>query len=193
MTQGRKNAIILHGVPEKQYYYDPSKPSESNAHWLPWLQKELVIRDIKADTPEVPLAYEPRWELWQREVERFDIGPRTMLIGHSGGAGFWLRYLSRRSDIRVGKVVLVGPWLDPNDTIEEDFFAFEPDRRVAARTDGLLVFHSDDDSDSVKTSVKRIVASVDGVQLRTFQGYGHFKDDNLGGQRFPELLEELLL
>jgi hypothetical protein len=56
-----KNAIILHGCPGKTGYYDPALPNESNAHWLPWLQKELIIRDIKADTPEVPHSYEPKW------------------------------------------------------------------------------------------------------------------------------------
>jgi hypothetical protein len=32
-----KNAIILHGGPDKQEYYDPETPSQSNMHWLPWL------------------------------------------------------------------------------------------------------------------------------------------------------------
>lgn len=188
-----RNAIILHGVPEKQYYFDPSKPSESNAHWLPWLQKELVIRGIKADTPEVPHSYDPQWDVWRREVERFDIGPRTMLVGHSGGGGFWLRYLCQRPELRVDAVVLVGPWLDPKGTVRHGFFDFEFDRRLADRTRRLVIFHSHDDSDSVRASVERIMGAVDGVQLREFDGYGHFKDDNLGGERFPELRDELLL
>jgi predicted alpha/beta hydrolase family esterase len=188
-----KNAIILHGVPEKEYYYDPSKPSESNAHWLPWLQKELVIRDIKADTPEVPHSYDPRWETWCREVERYDIGSATMLVGHSGGGGFWLRYLSERPDLHVGAVVLVGPWLDPKGTVKGPFFRFSLDRKLASRTNKLVIFHSHDDSDSVQRSVRKIVDSVEGVQLREFDGLGHFKDDNLGSEQFPELRDELLL
>ena len=186
------NAIILHGVPEKQYYYDPSKPAESNAHWLPWLQKELIIRDIKADTPEVPHSFDPRWEGWVKEVERYDIGPSTMLVGHSGGGGFWLRYLSQRTGLRVGKVVLVGPWLDPNHTVDASFFDFTFDRELARRTEATIIFHSHDDSESVKTSVATIMSEVDDIQLREFEGYGHFKDDNLGGEAFPELLQELL-
>lgn len=187
-----KNAVILHGVPEREYYYDPSKASESNSHWLPWLQKELIIRCIKADTPEVPESFDPRWNVWCREVERYDIGPQTMLVGHSGGGGFWLRYLSERPELRVDAVVLVGPWLDPNGTVNRHFFDFDFDRGLAARTRKLVVFHSRDDSDSVKQSVRRIVESVDGVQLRKFDGLGHFKDDNLGGEHFPELRDELL-
>ena len=192
MDDAGRNAIILHGVPEREYYFDPSKPAESNAHWLPWLQKELIIRGIRADTPEVPHSYDPQWDVWVREVERFDIRPQTMLVGHSGGGGFWLRYLSQRPRLRVGKVVLVGPWLDPNHTVDKAFFDFKPDKGLAGRTGGLVLFHSRDDSDSVQASVQRILEAIDDVQLREFDGLGHFKDDNLGGEAFPALLEELL-
>ena len=195
-----KNAIILHGAPEKENYYSHDLPSESNAHWLPWLQKELMIRDIKADTPEIPHAYEPQWELWCREVERYDITPETILVGHSFGAGFWLRYLSEHADLHVGRVVLVGPWLDPDRTLREHVFAAEFDPELDERTRGLTIFYSDDDSGNVLTSLDRIRREVPGADWKEFKGYGHFTYDNLlavrstsGGTSFPELLEECLL
>jgi predicted alpha/beta hydrolase family esterase len=187
-----KNAIILHGCPQRHEYYDPKLPSESNAHWLPWLQKELLIRDIKADTPEVPQSYEPEWDIWCREVERFDIGPDTMLVGHSCGGGFWLRYLSEHQDLRVGKVVLVAPWLDPDHTLREDFFKFEWDHEIANRAAGLTIFYSDDDSETVHRSIARIRQELNGVNWRMLPGYGHFTYDNLGGVVFPELRDELI-
>ncbi len=106
-----KNAIILHGKPGKEEYYSDKWPSASNAHWLPWLQKQLLIKDIKSDTPEVPHAYDPRWDLWVKEIERFEIGPETILVGHSCGGGFWVKYLSLHEDLKVGRVVLVAPSL----------------------------------------------------------------------------------
>ena len=106
-----KNAIILHGKPDREEYYDPKAPSMSNAHWIPWLQGQLLKQDIWAITPEVPNAYNPDWKLWCKEVERFDITPETVLVGHSCGAGFWLRWLSEHKDVKVGKVVLVAPSL----------------------------------------------------------------------------------
>ena len=89
-----RNAIILHGEPSKEEYYDPTAPSMSNAHWLPWLQARLQKNDIAAITPEIPFAYEPDWGLWKKEVERYDIGPETIIVGHSRGGDFWLRWLS---------------------------------------------------------------------------------------------------
>ncbi len=188
-----KNAIILHGAPEKKNYYNPDLPSESNAHWLPWLQKELIIRDITAQTPEIPISFEPKWDLWCQEISRYDITPETMLVGHSAGGGFWLKYLSQKPQLRVGKVVLVAPWLDPGKTLAENFFAGEIDPDVASRTTALTVFISDDDSDSTRQSVARIREKVKNLKVREFSGYGHFNYDNLKGEAFVELRDELLL
>ena len=78
-----KNAIIIHGAPDKEEYYSDKYPSASNFQWLPWLQKQLIMRDIKADTPEMPHAYSPQYDVWKREFERFDITSETILVGHS--------------------------------------------------------------------------------------------------------------
>ena len=77
------NAIILHGRPSKAEYYSDKYPSMSNSHWLPWLQKQLLNNDIFAETPEVPLSFEPLWERWVKEVEQFHITQETILVGHS--------------------------------------------------------------------------------------------------------------
>ena len=66
-----KNAIILHGGPSKQEYYDPNTPSMSNSHWIPWLQAQLLKRDIFAITPEIPKSFDRNWSVWKKEVERF--------------------------------------------------------------------------------------------------------------------------
>lgn len=38
-----KKALILHGMPGKEEYYSKTSDSPSNAHWLPWSQKELLV------------------------------------------------------------------------------------------------------------------------------------------------------
>lgn len=59
-----KNAIILHGGPSKEEYYDRSTPSESNSYWIPWLQAQLIKNDITTVTPEIPNAYDKNWDVW---------------------------------------------------------------------------------------------------------------------------------
>ena len=116
-----KNAIILHGGPDKKEYYDPKFPSQSNAHWIPWLQGQLLKHDIPTAIPEIPWAFDRNWKVWNGEVERFDIGSETILIGHSTGAGFFVKYLSIHKKLKVDKVVLVAPWLDPDRDKTKDF------------------------------------------------------------------------
>lgn len=187
-----KNAIILHGMPSREEYYDPAMPSMSNAHWLPWLQGALLKKDILAATPEVPKAFAPEWELWVREVERFEIGPETALVGHSCGGGFWVRYLSEHPELKVGKVVLVAPWLDPDGDETNGFFDFTIDPGLVSRTQGLVVFNSDNDMGNVHKSVARLRQEIEGVQYREFHKHGHFCAQDMGKSEFPELLEEVL-
>jgi predicted alpha/beta hydrolase family esterase len=188
-----KNAIILHGKAGKEEYYDLEQPNGSNAHWLPWLQKQLIGKDIKADTPDAPYSYDPQWELWVKEVERFEIGPDTILIGHSCGGGFWLKYLSLHKDLRVGKVILVAPWTDPDGDETRGFFKdLEIDHDLPARTKGLVIFHSDNDMGNVHKSVAAIRERIDDVDYREFHNYGHFTFDSMNTDKFPELLEECL-
>lgn len=189
-----KNAIILHGKPDpgQEEYYNPNFPSASNSHWLPWLQKQLLIHDIAAQTPEIPNAWKPEYKTWCKEFERYGIGPETMLVGHSCGGGFLVRWLSEHPDIRVGKVILVVPWLDPDRTDTTDFFDFTIDPGLTARTVGLVIFNSDNDFQSIQASVKMIREVIKDIKYREFHNHGHFCFEDLKTVEFSELREELL-
>lgn len=188
-----KNAILLHGGPDKGEYYNPKYPSASNSHWFPWLQKQLLVHDIPAATPEVPWAFDRNWPVWQKEAERFDIGPETILVGHSTGAGFWVKYLSIHPEIHVGRVVLVAPWLDPDRKHTKNFFDdFDIDPSLAARTQGVTIFGSDNDMDDVQKTVQLLRDSVESIAYREFRGRGHFTFGSMQTVEFPELLEALL-
>lgn len=187
-----KNAILLHGKPGKKEYYDPKIPSASNAHWFPWLQKQLLVHDITAHTPEVPNAWKPHYPTWKKEFERFEITSETILVGHSCGGGFLVRWLSENKNVKVGKVVLVAPWLDPNRKETTDFFELTIDPALSDRTSSIIIFNSDDDSESIQKSVRIIRESVKDVSYREFHNYGHFCRKDLRTEEFPELLEEIL-
>jgi predicted alpha/beta hydrolase family esterase len=188
-----KNAIILHGGPSKKEYYDPKMPSMSNAHWLPWLQGQLLKADISTATPEVPRSFDRNWNVWNTEVERFEITPETILVGHSTGAGFFVKYLSIHPDIKVGKVFLVAPWLDPDRKHTKNFFDdFEIDPDFISRTKGVTVFYSDDDQKSVLKTVEIIRQKVKGISFKEFHNYGHFCIDDMKTPEFPELLQTIL-
>jgi predicted alpha/beta hydrolase family esterase len=163
----------------------------SNAHWIPWLQAQLLKADIPTATPEVPWSFDRNWKVWQKEVERYDIGPETILIGHSTGAGFFIKYLNINKNLKVGKVVLVAPWLDPDREHTKNFFDdFEIDPEFPSRTGGVTIFNSDNDQDSVQKTVKIVRNSVKNIKYVEFHNYGHFIYEDMKTLKFPELLEE---
>jgi len=83
-----KTALILHGKPSKEGYYDPNRQSQSNEHWIPWLQHQLLIRDILTQTPELPKPYEPVYKDWLGVFGQFEVNEESILIGHSAGGAF---------------------------------------------------------------------------------------------------------
>jgi predicted alpha/beta hydrolase family esterase len=186
-----KNAIIVHGKPNKETYYSPEFPSSSNFAWIPWLQKQLIINDIKADTPEMPHAYAPDYAVWKCELERFDISHETVLVGHSIAGGFLLRWLSENKKVTVHRVILVAPSLDPLRQSETGFCDFAIDPTLTERTQ-LVVFTSDNDSDKAALSLKMITDVLPHAEILLFPGYGHFIPEHMPTSQFPELVEEVL-
>jgi predicted alpha/beta hydrolase family esterase len=186
------NAIVVHGCPDREEFYDPAVPSASNHLWLPWLANQLIVRGIPAHTPEMPLAFAPDFPVWSREFERYDITAETLLVGHSCGAGFLLRWLSEHAEVHVGRVVLVAPWLDVERAHCPEFFDFTLAPDLVSRTAGLTLFNSDDDGQDIQRSVSLIRERVAGVAYREFHGRGHFTAWAGGGTDFPEVLDELV-
>lgn len=186
-----KNAVILHGTSEEAEYRDDKYPSLSNSHWLPWLQKKLLMNNIQAHTPEVFEAFEPTYEKWLKELSRYEISEKTILVGHSCGAGFLTRWLSE-NDVRVGKVILVAPWLDPDKSKSGDMFDFEIDPNMFEKASGIVVFHSDNDTESIQKSTKMIKEQVSNIKYKEFHNYGHFCFEDMGTGEFTELLDECL-
>jgi len=185
-----KNAIIVHGQPSEGEYYNPEMPSMSNAHWIPWLQGQLLKQDITTATPEIPFAFKPDYELWKQEVERFDITPDTLLVGHSRGCDFWLKWLSEHRNQRVGRVVLVAPGLGYLTEDDNYFGYFDIDPGLAERTNGFSVFGSDNDAKHIIEAVAEIRNKVKNTKYTEFH-LGHFTARSMGTTEFPELLAEL--
>ena len=81
------HAIIIHGW-----------GADSSSNWFPWLKKELEKKDLKVDVPDFPNTQNPQLSEWFDYFEEnvFIKNPAdTVLIGHSLGVPFILRYLEK--------------------------------------------------------------------------------------------------
>lgn len=173
----------------------------SNNQWYPWLTTQLMVRDIFTVSVEMPMPWRPDYQSWARELERYDITDQTILVGHSFGAGFLVRWLSE-NDVRVGKVVLVAPFMgllgkdDDEDRryANKHFFDFDIDDKLADKTSDLTIFKSTDDSVTVNGSIDMLMAQFgDSCKLVTLENRGHFRAvEKWIPFEFPELLEEIL-
>jgi predicted alpha/beta hydrolase family esterase len=187
-----KTAIILHGKPSKKGYYNPDREAQSNSHWLPWVQHELLLVDCLAQAPELPEPYNPNYDNWKKVIERFDINEDTILIGHSRGAAFPVRYLSENK-IKTNKVALIAPSIDIKDKqVENGFFDFEIDSEIPSRTKGVKVFYSTDDRGSVEETAELLRGKLKGAEFMEFSDKGHFTLGDMGTVEFSELKDFLI-
>ncbi len=188
-----KKAILIHGWSEKKDYFDMTIPSDSNNHWFPWIQKHLSVKGFDCQTPEMPNGYEPNYEVWKNTFENLKPDENTILIGHSCGGGFIVRWLSE-NNLKVGKVILVAPWIDPDkNNIDPEFFNFEIDDNLQNNTSGITMIYSDNDYEDVSKTVEILKERLKNIKLLELKGKGHFIISSLGCVEFPELLEEILI
>jgi hypothetical protein len=187
-----KTAIIVHGMPSKEEFYKSEGPAPSNNHWKPWLQKQLLIHDVLAQTPELPEPYRPDYQKWCSIFEQFPINENTMLVGHSAGGGFLVRWLSENKTT-VGKVALVAPWINrESKSVAPGFFDFEIDPEFAKRTAGTMLFISSDDAQDELDTATELKEKVKDLQVQEFADHGHFILRDMKTEEFPELADFLL-
>lgn len=174
-------------MPSEESYRNTSFDSQSNSHWLPWLQQQLCARDILAQTPEMPRPYAPDYELWKNEFETLPLDEKTILVGHSLGGGFLLRWLTE-TDVKVQKLVLVAPWLD----VENDYgdlLHFSLDQTLEMKTEeGIDILYSTNDDSPMQTTLSLLKDGLKLARYHEFKDYGHFCFNDLKTREFPELL-----
>lgn len=82
-----KNAVIVHGW-----------GADSQSNWFPWIKKELEKQGYFVTVPDFPNSQNPLLTEWLAHFEKeTTINQDTILIGHSLGAPFILRFLEQFS------------------------------------------------------------------------------------------------
>ena len=193
-NKNMKTAILIHGYYNKSEFEDVTRPAASNDHWFPWVQRQLLLKGIETQTPEMPGFFAPNYKKWKKMLENFSPDENTILIGHSCGGGFLVRWLSE-NNVKVGKVVLVAPWLDlekESKNIDPEFFNFEIDPNIAQKTEGLTIMYSTDDHSSIQKSIEILKSKLIGAKFVEFTDKGHFTLSSLKTEEFPELLHVVL-
>ena len=186
-----KKVIIIHGIYDDEIEADKPIPVLANSAWLPWLKQELITYGVSTEVPEMPSPIKPIYDEWKKILQQFDVDEKTILVGHSAGASFLIRWLSE-SSINISKLLLVAPWLDFANELETNFSAFSINPDLSNNImNGITMFYSTDDDHSILDSVAKIKNEIKYVSIKEFSNRGHF-DDFAGTKEFPELLKEIV-
>ena len=181
------NIIFCHGVMGPKYDWD-TRTYDDSAWWADWLQF-FVEKDhnVIMQKPYFPNAHAllMKYDEWEKIMNFQDINPDTVLIGHSAGGGFVLKYLSMHPELKVRQAILVAPWIDTENSQPNGFYKdLKMDNIMAQTKLGIDVMISDDDFPYIKSSVDKITQKIPDVRVHKFENRGHFTESEL-----PEILD----
>lgn len=181
-----RTAYILHGVCDMEEYMEMDFPSPSNAHWLPWLQQKFLRSNILCQCLELPIPPKANYEAWKSVFSQAQLRDDSIIVAHSAGCGFMLKWLSENPQIKLDKLVMVAPWLDPFEKFK-DFLQGELDKNLEDRIGQMDVLYSSDEPvEGVKETTDEVLHLYPKTKLHRFENMGHFCLSNTG-EKFEKL------
>lgn len=161
-------------------------------HWIPWAKKELVSKHIKVDTPIMPEPWEPDYNKFKKEFEKYHVDSNTVLIGHSCGCSFLVRWLGETKK-KINKLILVAPWkiAKKSDPFRKLFYEFPIDKTIKSRVKEIIMFTADDEERDGKKGLELYHNSLGG-KIIELKSHGHYTLGDMGTEKFPELIYEIL-
>ncbi len=186
------NCIIVHGSPKDEASWRP--PTDKNK-WMSWIKEELEKVGIKTYTPSMPTPWLPLYKAWKEEFEKTPINKNSILIGHSAGGAFLVRWLSETGQ-KIKKMILVAPGkilhgAPTEHSRNKELYDFEINPTIKKQVQEIVVITSDNDKpwriESANLYKKKLSA-----KLIIIPGKAHFTYKEMGTRELPELLEEIL-
>lgn len=187
-----KQVIILHGCPSDAEKAMNPETRTYDKHWISWTKERLTGKGIKTETPLMPEPWYPDYEKFKSEFEKYEVNENTVLVGHSCGSAFLVRWLGE-SKKSIAKLILVAPWKIPSKEKEyrEKFYIYLIDKTIKDRVGEIVMFTADDEKDEGKESLK-IFHDALGGEVIELKGHGHYTMGDMGTTEFSELLDVIL-
>jgi predicted alpha/beta hydrolase family esterase len=187
-----RNCIIIHGCPAGPDGERDIEMRSYDKHWIPWVRERLIERNVPTLTPIMPDPWAPDYGRFKEEFEKHPVSHRTILIGHSCGCAFLVRWLGE-SKQEIDTLVLVAPWKipRPGDPLRTAFYEFPIDETIKRRVRRILMFTSDTEKEDGKQSLAIYHAALGG-NIVHLPNMGHYIIADMGTREFPELLDEIV-
>ncbi len=193
MKERNPSCIIVHGCPSDVEKAMNSKTRTYDKHWMPWIKKQLEEEGIKVFVPLMPEPWKPDYSEWKAAFEKNKVDEETILIGHSGGAGFLVRWLGEIKK-RVKKLILIAPYILDSGVDPElrELVSFKPDLKLKGYCKEIIVFIDKKDDKDIVRSANYLEEKM-GAKVVELKNHGHFTLEDMKTEKFPELFNEILM
>lgn len=152
------------------------KLRDHSPSWKSWLTKELSQHNLEVIRVSMPNTFNAKYEEWEIMFSKYLalIDSNTSLVGHSLGAMFLLKFLSKNPDITtiVKGVYLVAPEF-------KNAYTFACPKKSLPNHSKFRFYQSkDDDIVTWETSTTKVVmdSNLSLNRVFTFEDRGHFID-----------------
>lgn len=178
--------LIIHGCPQNEEDVIPK-----SKRWMNWLEEKLKEKGFDATAIDMPAPWNPDYKNWKKELEKFLPTKNSLLIGHSCGGAFLVRWLLETGK-RVKKLILVAP---AKTSVQEDrrknFYDFELPNDSSKIADEIVIFISNDS----KSMLESFELYKEALKPRVIElkDKNHFLYFQMKSNEFPELLDEVLI
>ena len=187
--------IIIHGCPSNAEKAMDSKTRTYDKHWRLWAKKDIEKKGFTVDAPLMPEPWDADYYLWKKEFEKLVVNRDSVLIGHSCGCSFLVRWLGETKK-RCGKLILVAPWKIPygnGQDLEKKkrFYEYKVDEGIRNRVKEIIIFTSDNEAGEGKESAEIFHRALGG-EVISLSGRGHYTLKDMKTDEFPELIDAVL-
>lgn len=198
----KKQIVIIHGGDTFRTYKDYLKSlkewridlediKEKKANWRDNLGKVLG-KNFEIIAPKMPNKLNAKYLEWKIWFEKFIpfLKNGVILIGHSMGAIFLVKYLSENHfPKKINGVFLVAAPFDEKDTKYPlgDFKLPRNLEKLKEQAKKIFFYQSKDDPAVPFADFKKYQAGLPAAIFRSFVDRGHF----LKQEKFPELIKDI--
>jgi hypothetical protein len=170
------------------YEIDIERYKKSKDDWKPWLRKKLG-EDYEVIIPVMPNKTNAKFEEWKIWFEKFIpfFDDEVMLVGHSMGGAFLVKYLSNNTFPKKIKGVFLVSAVYDRDTDGCGLASFALPERFNLQTETVYLYHSKDDPVVPFSALENYQKALPKARARVFNDRKHFNQEE-----FPELVDDLV-
>jgi len=195
----KKQVVVIHGGDTFETYeeylnflhgyeIDIERYKSDKSDWKPWLRQRFG-GDYEVILPIMPNktnAQFDEWKIWFEKLIPF-LHDNVLLIGHSLGGTFLVKYLSENQFFKKIKAVfLVGAIYD-KDGDGFSVVSFMLPEKLNLQTETIYLYHSKDDPIVPFSALGQYKEALPKAETKVFEDRGHFNQE-----KFPELAQDIL-